>query len=43
MFYHTKFYIYKTENDIPLGVDLFGLSNYSFPVPINNFINKKLF
>ena len=40
---YISFYIFKTEKDIPLGIDLSGLSNYSFPVPINNFINKKLF
>ena len=40
---HISFYIFKTEKDIPLGIDLSGLSNYNFPVPINNFIIKKLF
>ena len=38
----THVFNFKTEKDIPLGIDLSGLSNYSFPVPINNFINKKL-
>ena len=39
---YMSFYIFKTEKDIPLGIDLLKLSNYNFPVPINNFINKKL-
>ena len=39
---YISFYIFKTEKDIPQGIDLLGLSNYNFPVPINNFINKKL-
>ena len=39
---YISFYIFKTEKDIPQGIDLLGLSNYNFPVPIYNFINKKL-
>ena len=39
---YMSFYIFKTEKDIPMGIDLLKLRNYNFPVPINNFINKKL-
>ena len=40
---YISFYIVKTEKDISMGIDLSRLSNFNFPVPINNFINKKLF
>lgn len=39
---HITFHKFKIEKEISLGVNLFQLSNYNFPVPINNFINKKL-
>ena len=39
---YMSFYIFQTEKDIPMGIDLLKLSNYNFPVPLNNFINKKL-
>ena len=38
-----SFNVFKTKKDIPMGIDLSRLSNYNFPVPINNFINEKLF
>ena len=37
------FHKFKIEKDISSGVNLSQLSNYNFPVPINNFIIKKLF
>jgi len=37
------FHKFKIEKEISSGINLSQLSNYSFPVPINNFINKKLF
>ena len=36
------FHKFKIEKEISSGINLSQLSNYSFPVPINNFINKKL-
>jgi A/G-specific adenine glycosylase len=36
------FHKFKIEKEIPSGINLSLLSNYNFPVPINNFINKKL-
>ena len=38
-----SFHKFKIEKEISSGVNLSQLSNYNFPVPINNFINKKLF
>ena len=40
---HITFHEFKTEKAILSGVKLSQLSHYNFPVPINNFINKKLF
>ena len=40
---HITFHKFKTEKAISSGVKLSHLSHYNFPVPINNFINKKLF
>ena len=37
------FHKFKIENEISSGVNLSQISNYNFPVPINNFIIKKLF
>tara|TARA_B100001063_G_C16769430_1_gene560665 strand:- start:2667 stop:3707 length:1041 start_codon:yes stop_codon:yes gene_type:complete len=37
------FHKFKIQKEIPSGVNLSELINYNFPVPINNFINKKLF
>ena len=37
------FHKFKIEKEISSGINLSQLSNYNFPVPINNFINKKLF
>ena len=37
------FHKLKIEKEISSGINLSHLSNYNFPVPINNFINKKLF
>ena len=37
------FHKFKIEKEISSGINLSHLSNYNFPVPINNFINKKLF
>ena len=36
------FHKFKIEKEISSGINLSQLSNYNFPVPINNFINKKL-
>ena len=38
-----SFHKFKIEKEISSGVNLSQLSNYNFPVPINNFIYKKLF
>ena len=40
---HITFHKFKIENEISSGVNLSQISNYNFPVPINNFIIKKLF
>ena len=40
---HITFHEFKIEKAILSGVKLSHLSHYNFPVPINNFINKKLF
>ena len=40
---HITFHKFKIEKEISSGVNLSQLSQYNFPVPINNFINKKLF
>ena len=37
------FHKFKIEKEISSGINLSQLINYNFPVPINNFINKKLF
>ena len=37
------FHKFMIEKEISSGINLSHLSNYNFPVPINNFINKKLF
>lgn len=36
------FHKFKIEKEISSGINLSQLINYNFPVPINNFINKKL-
>lgn len=36
------FHKFKIEKEISAGINLSQLINYNFPVPINNFINKKL-
>ena len=38
-----SFHKFKIEKEISSGVNLSQLSHYNFPVPINNFINEKLF
>ena len=37
------FHKFMIEKEISSGVNLSQLSHYNFPVPINNFINEKLF
>ena len=40
---YITFHKFKIEKAISSGVKLSQLSHYNFPVPIHNFINKKLF